>query len=82
MATMRQSQILTDGPAIRDMRDRAGYTLRSFAAELGVDHGHLGRVERGERQPGIALRNRIATTLGVSVDDIATPPVADMTPAT
>lgn len=74
MATMRQSALVTDGPAIRAMRDRAGYTLRRFAAELGVDVGHLGRVERGERQPGIALRNRIAAALGVDLEAIVTSP--------
>ncbi len=74
MAIMRQSQLVTDGHTIRDMRDRAGYSLRSFAAELGIDHGHLGRVERGERRPGNALRNRIAAALGVPLDHIAALP--------
>jgi transcriptional regulator with XRE-family HTH domain len=53
------------------MRDRAGYTLTRFAAELGVNVTYLSRIERGLQQPGIVLRNRIAAKLGVDLDDIA-----------
>lgn len=66
-----QSQFVTDGPKIRIMRDRAGYTLSRFARELGTDVSYLSRIERGLQQPGIELRNRIADKLGVTVDDIA-----------
>ncbi len=71
-----QSQFVTNGPAIRILRDRAGYTLSAFADILGTDRSYLSRIERGLQQPGIALRNRIAKELGVTVDDIATLPAA------
>ncbi len=71
IAIVSQSAFVTDGPKVRLLRDRAGYTLRKFAAELRVHPAYLSKVERGERQPGIELRNRIATALGVPLDDIA-----------
>lgn len=73
---MAQSQFVTDGPRVRIMRDRAGFTLRRFARELSVDPTYLSRVERGIQQPGIELRNRIAATLGVDLDEILRTKVA------
>lgn len=66
----QQSRHKVDGPRIRDIRDRAGITLSRLARDLGTDPTHLSRIERGLGQPGIALRNRIAVALGVTVEAI------------
>ncbi|GGM52853.1 hypothetical protein GCM10007977_063040 [Dactylosporangium sucinum] len=55
------------------MRDRAGLSLTAFARDLETDVSHLSRIERGTGQPGVALRNRIAARLGVSLDEITQP---------
>jgi len=43
----------------RVLRGRA-WTLRRFAAELGIDHVMLGYVEKGQRLPGEGLVRRLA----------------------
>ncbi len=76
MATTSASLIPVDGPKIRIMRDRAGFSLRQFAREVRADPTHLSRIERGTGSPSPSLRNRIAERLGVTVDDIAKTPQA------
>jgi transcriptional regulator with XRE-family HTH domain len=73
MAVMAKprSVYVVDGPKIRRMRDRAGFSLSQFAHALGTDISHLSRIERGRGQPGVDLRNRMATVLGVTVEEIA-----------
>jgi len=71
MAIVSQSQYATEGAAVRDLRDRAGYSLRGLARELGVSAPHLSRIERGLRQPGNALRKRIELKFGVPLERIA-----------
>lgn len=62
--------VLTDGPAIRAIREQAGYGLREFATRIGSEASHLSRIERGRIQPHAKLRNRIAIGLGVTVGEI------------
>lgn len=73
MANRPRSVLLVDGPKIRDLRDRAGLSLSAFARDLDTDTSHLSRIERKLGQPSVALRNRIAARLGVSLDEIAQP---------
>lgn len=58
----------------RSARLRRGMTLRNLAqrcADKGVkvDHGQLGRIERGECVPRPALRAVLAELLGLDVTD-------------
>jgi transcriptional regulator with XRE-family HTH domain len=49
------------------MRYDAGLSQRHLAALAEIDHGFLSLVERGQREPSLAVLNAIATALGGSV---------------
>jgi transcriptional regulator with XRE-family HTH domain len=53
---------------VRVLRGRE-WTLRRFAAELGVDHVMLSYVEKGQRLPGDALVRRLADVAGLDPRD-------------
>lgn len=72
---MRHSVFLFDGKKVERLRDEAGYTAASFAAHLGVNGAYMRRLERNERKPSPAMRNRIADALGVNIRDLAPDPV-------
>ena len=40
---------MTEGPKRRKARKRAGLKLRQLASEIGISHGHLRDLERGNR---------------------------------
>ena len=62
---------LIDGQnAIRVWREHRGMKAVELAAKAGVGQGHLSQIENGKRQGGIATLGRIATALGISVDDL------------
>lgn len=50
------------------MRVDAGLTQRRLATVAEVDHGFLSLVERGQREPSLAVLVAIATALGGSVN--------------
>lgn len=62
-----------------EARQRQGWTLRKLADQCAAagrptDHGHLGRIERGEVVPGPELRRLLARLLELdAVDDFARP---------
>jgi len=58
---------LAVGADIRRMRVDAGLSQRRLAALAEIDHGFLSLVERGQREPSLAVLNAIATVLGGSV---------------
>jgi transcriptional regulator with XRE-family HTH domain len=45
-------------------------TLEALGEEVGVTHGTVSRYERGERTPSDEMLERIASALGISVQDI------------
>lgn len=53
---------------VRVLRGRE-WTLRRFAAELGVDHVMLSYVEKGQRLPGDSLVRRLAEVGGLDARD-------------
>ncbi|WP_235926477.1 helix-turn-helix domain-containing protein [Actinokineospora pegani] len=58
-------------------RESAGFTQESFAAALGVEFSTVGRWERGDVTPAPHRRGRIASVLGITLDeldDLLTPP--------
>ena len=52
------------GNDIRRQREDAGISQRRLAAVAGVDHGFLSQVERGLREPSLAVLVAIAEALG------------------
>jgi transcriptional regulator with XRE-family HTH domain len=58
------------GHAVRRMRERAGLSMRQLAASAGMHPGYLTRVERGLVEPGVGAVARLASALGVTVDEL------------
>jgi transcriptional regulator with XRE-family HTH domain len=50
---------------MRAVRLAHGLTLDELASRVGVSAGHLSRVERGEKDPSVALLKRCAAALGL-----------------
>ena len=58
------------GEVIRSLREAQGVAQDAFALAAGVDRSYYGKLERGERQPSLALLLRIASGLGVTGADL------------
>ncbi len=52
------------------MREGQGVAQDAFALAASVDRSYYGKLERGERQPSLALLLRIAAGLGISGADL------------
>ena len=55
------------GRRIRTLRKELGLTQEDLAFEVGVNRSYMGFIERGERNPSLAMLNKIAKALGVSL---------------
>lgn len=58
------------GEVIRAERVRQAIAQDQFALLANVDRSYYGKLERGERQPSLALILRIARGLGVPASEI------------
>lgn len=58
------------GEVIRALREDMGVAQDAFALAASVDRSYYGKLERGERQPSLALMLRIASGLGISGSDL------------
>ena len=58
------------GQNIRRIRVAQGTSQERLAYDSGVDRSYLGGMERGEENPTVDVLERIATTLGVPLQDI------------
>jgi transcriptional regulator with XRE-family HTH domain len=64
----RTSEIVTaTGADLRRMRLDAGLSQRRVAAAAAIDHGFLSQIERGLRQPSLAVLVAISAALGGDV---------------
>lgn len=52
---MRQSAIMRLGKIIRDWRHFQKLGIRAVALDIGISHGTLSRIERGESVDGATL---------------------------
>ena len=71
---MARSRV-TNGPVIRELRERAGILQADLAQRIGVSASYLCRIESDTERPGLtspAVRN-LGTELQVSLDDITVP---------
>lgn len=55
---------------LREIRKRAGFTQEQLGEKVGVSKFHINRIENGKHSPSVSLSVRIASVLGVRVDDI------------
>ena len=58
------------GEVIRTERVKKQIAQDAFALIAGIDRSYYGKLERGERQPSIALLLRIASGLGCSASTL------------
>lgn len=60
------------GEKLRFLRQQRGMTLRELAQALGyTNHGYIGQLERGEKQPTAELILKVADLFGVTMDALA-----------
>ena len=71
---MARSRV-TNGPAIRERRERAGILQARLAEQLGVSASYLSRIESGVEAPGMGTQTvqKLAGLLGAELDDITVP---------
>jgi transcriptional regulator with XRE-family HTH domain len=54
------------GAAVRALRAERGIAQESLANLAGIERSHVGKVERGEHMPTLAIIFKIASALGCS----------------
>lgn len=65
--------LLRLGSRVRDLRNRRGMTRKILAQESDVSERHLAQLETGEGNISILLLRRIASVLGVSLEELFAP---------
>jgi transcriptional regulator with XRE-family HTH domain len=55
------------GRRIKTLRKELGLTQEDLAFEVGVNRSYMGFIERGERNPSLAMLKKIAKALKVSL---------------
>lgn len=55
---------------IRDLRKTAGITQEQLSKEIGINRATLSRYESGTIDPPVSQLKRIASVLGVTIDDL------------
>jgi XRE family transcriptional regulator, regulator of sulfur utilization len=60
------------GEAVRALRTERGVAQEALAHLAGIERSHLGKVERGEHMPTLALILKIARALGCSSAELMT----------
>lgn len=58
------------GLAVRAARLEKGIAQDVFAVQAGIERSHLGKIERGEHMPTLAMILRIADALDKSAADL------------
>src|SRR3954452_24191625 len=59
------------GDVIRRLRQEAGLSQAGLAAAAGIHLRQVHRYESGEQQPALGVAQRMASTLGVTLDELA-----------
>ena len=58
------------GAAVRALRTERGIAQESLAHQAGIERSHMGKIERGEHMPTLALILKIAVALNRSAADL------------
>lgn len=58
------------GKRIAMLRRKKGLSQEGFAHECGFHRSYMGAVERGEKNITLAMLDRIATTLRISLSEL------------
>lgn len=65
------------GERIREERARRGVSVRGLARDVGVSASLISQIETGRSQPSVSTLYAIVTALGISIEDLFDPRVAD-----
>lgn len=65
------------GERIREERARRGVSVRGLARDVGVSASLISQIETGRSQPSVSTLYAIVTALGISIEDLFNPGVAD-----
>lgn len=60
------------GAAVRAARTEQGVAQETLAYLAGIERSHMGKIERGEHMPTLAIILKIARALGCSSADLMT----------
>ena len=60
------------GAAVRALRSEQGMAQEALAHRAGIERSHMGKIERGEHMPTLAIILKIARALGCSAADLMT----------
>lgn len=55
---------------VRARRKDLGMSIPRLSELSGVSCGHISDIERGKKQPGVAIASKLAEALGVRVEDL------------
>lgn len=58
------------GRNVRTSRQKRGYTIEVLADKIGLAYSYVGEIERGRRNPTLAVVERIAEALEVDPLDL------------
>lgn len=58
------------GAAVRALRTEQGVAQETLANLAGIERSHMGKIERGEHMPTLAIILKIARALGCSAADL------------
>ena len=61
---------LAFGAAVREARTAQGMAQETLAHRAGIERSHMGKIERGEHMPTLALILKIAIALKISAADL------------
>ncbi|MEW6344228.1 MAG: helix-turn-helix transcriptional regulator [Paraburkholderia sp.] len=60
------------GASVRALRTERGIAQESLANLAGIERSHMGKIERGEHMPTLAIIFKIASALGCSTAVVMT----------
>ena len=69
-ATFEAAPAKAFGAAVRETRAARGITQETLAFRAGVERSHMGKIERGEHLPTVALVLKIAAALECSAAEL------------
>ena len=55
------------GERLRKHRIEQGWSQEALGARAGIDRTHIGKLERGQSEPGLLAISRLAAALGIRV---------------
>ena len=58
------------GEVVRELRQHRGISQENLAVAAGVDRAYMGGIERGIRNPSLTTIARVATGLGMPLNEV------------